>query len=390
MHLMQYIFNIIIFTLLLFSNGYAQITAPIMPPPPPPLPLPIISAGAILKNCSAPVYPQKQSTLGVEGITTVEMVIAEEGVVSSARVAKTSGSVELDNAALEAARTCLFNPGIQNGVPVKQTARRDYHWKIDKQPIQNFGGGIYRTSEKNSELITASNLPKFSIDKVENMEKNIPTCRMGSKALISVPPEKYLEFAFNEELRNAKKYEKGINLIDGKIVNLTYSTYPTGFWDITIELISKNGVKIVKTSKIDFAVSYQAAFACKNAEDAFLTLVQKVIGEFVSDKDFSKMLVSSSNELSVANSTLPLNLVCPSQVSPQFPQRAADDGLSGKVRAQIKVSNSSVQDIEILSGPRVFHASVKSAIMQYKCLPTEGIVTFIQDYDFDNPKKEVK
>ena len=50
-----------------------------------------------------------------------------------------------------------------------------------------------------------------------------------------------------------------------------------------------------------------------------------------------------------------------------MPRRALQDGIQGVVKAQIVLRGGVVQEVNILSGPRVFHAAVKSAIQQYKC-----------------------
>ena len=49
-----------------------------------------------------------------------------------------------------------------------------------------------------------------------------------------------------------------------------------------------------------------------------------------------------------------------------MPRRALQDGTQGVVKAQIVLKGGAVQDVTIRAGPRVFHAAVKAAIMQYK------------------------
>jgi protein TonB len=41
-----------------------------------------------------------------------------------------------------------------------------------------------------------------------------------------------------------------------------------------------------------------------------------------------------------------------------------------------------VQEVTILSGPRVFHAAVKSAIAQYKCVADGPEVLATQEFSF--------
>ena len=77
-----------------------------------------------------------------------------------------------------------------------------------------------------------------------------------------------------------------------------------------------------------------------------------------------------------------IGLACPRQVSPEMPRRAMLDGTEGVVKAQIHVKGSRILDVTILSGPRVFHAAVKEAMLQYSCLTDGGEVMAIQEFTF--------
>jgi protein TonB len=65
-----------------------------------------------------------------------------------------------------------------------------------------------------------------------------------------------------------------------------------------------------------------------------------------------------------------------------MPRRAVQDGTEGVVKAQILIKNGVVQEVVILSGPKVFHAAVKAAILRYKCVAdgVEAIAT--QEFKF--------
>ena len=75
-------------------------------------------------------------------------------------------------------------------------------------------------------------------------------------------------------------------------------------------------------------------------------------------------------------------MVCPSQVAPEMPRRAVREGVSGVVRAQIKIVNGAVAEVSILSGPRVFHEEVTKAIRQYKCLAGNDEIVATQEFVF--------
>ena len=78
-----------------------------------------------------------------------------------------------------------------------------------------------------------------------------------------------------------------------------------------------------------------------------------------------------------------IGVVCPTQVPPEMPRKAIQDETEGTVRAQMRVRDGVVQDVVIISGPRVFHAAVKAAVMQYKCISDfAGDFVATQEFNF--------
>jgi protein TonB len=65
-----------------------------------------------------------------------------------------------------------------------------------------------------------------------------------------------------------------------------------------------------------------------------------------------------------------------------MPRKALQDGTEGVVKAQIHIKAGQIVDVTILSGPRVFHAAVKAAMMQYKCVSGDGEVIATQEFNF--------
>jgi len=78
-----------------------------------------------------------------------------------------------------------------------------------------------------------------------------------------------------------------------------------------------------------------------------------------------------------------MGVACPTQVAPEMPRKALQEGTEGVVKAQIHITKGGViQEVTILSGPRVFHAAVKAAMMQYKCVSDSGDVVATQEFNF--------
>jgi protein TonB len=77
-----------------------------------------------------------------------------------------------------------------------------------------------------------------------------------------------------------------------------------------------------------------------------------------------------------------IGVVCPTQVRPEIPAEALDRGISGKVTAQVRISDGVVKEVAILSGPRVYHAAVRAALQRYKCASGDGDVLAVQEFNF--------
>jgi protein TonB len=75
-------------------------------------------------------------------------------------------------------------------------------------------------------------------------------------------------------------------------------------------------------------------------------------------------------------------IVCPTQVPPEMPRRALIDGTQGLVKAQVRIADGVVREITFLSGPRIFYAAVRTAMLQYKCTREAGEVVATQDFNF--------
>jgi protein TonB len=76
-----------------------------------------------------------------------------------------------------------------------------------------------------------------------------------------------------------------------------------------------------------------------------------------------------------------IGVACPTQVQPEMPRKAAQEGAEGVVKAKVVIKDGVVTEVTVLSGPRVFHAAVRAAVMQYKCSST-GEVVATQEFVF--------
>ena len=61
-----------------------------------------------------------------------------------------------------------------------------------------------------------------------------------------------------------------------------------------------------------------------------------------------------------------IGVACPTQVQPEMPRKAQQEGIEGVVRAQIRIKGGVVQDVT-MTGPRVFYAAVRCSGTAWLC-----------------------
>jgi len=86
-------------------------------PAAPPAPRSIPASAVSYLDPPAPVYPLASRRLGEQGEVLLKVEIGTDGRARQVLVARSSGSLRLDNAALAAVRAARFNPYTENGVP---------------------------------------------------------------------------------------------------------------------------------------------------------------------------------------------------------------------------------------------------------------------------------
>ena len=91
------------------------------PPPPPPMADEFVAYDTPPKliRLVKPKYPDIARKAGIEGMVILKILVDVDGKVIDARVLKPLGNVGCDEAAVKAAKKCLFEPALQRDKPVK-------------------------------------------------------------------------------------------------------------------------------------------------------------------------------------------------------------------------------------------------------------------------------
>ena len=81
-------------------------------------------------SCAAIHYPDLARAAGVEGTVRVRMLIGRDGRVERALIEPNGSVLLLDEAALDAARSCRFTPALRGGRAVKVWVSRAYRFTL--------------------------------------------------------------------------------------------------------------------------------------------------------------------------------------------------------------------------------------------------------------------
>lgn len=83
-------------------------------------------------GCAKPAYPTNAARNGDTGTVVLALLVGADGKVNSSRVQQSSGSRDLDRAAVNALSLCRFKPAMNGGVPEAGWAQLAYVWKLDE------------------------------------------------------------------------------------------------------------------------------------------------------------------------------------------------------------------------------------------------------------------
>jgi protein TonB len=84
-----------------------------------------------LTRCEKYPYPPEAKKAGRAGTVRLAVVIDVDGSVLQSKIERSSGSLDLDEAARRAMLYCTFRPATVDGVPERSRASVEYQWKIE-------------------------------------------------------------------------------------------------------------------------------------------------------------------------------------------------------------------------------------------------------------------
>jgi protein TonB len=82
-------------------------------------------------DCAKPDYPASAARNGETGTVKLALLISPDGRVSDSKIQRSSGSRDLDRAAMGALRLCKFKPAMANGVAQSAWGQIAYVWTLE-------------------------------------------------------------------------------------------------------------------------------------------------------------------------------------------------------------------------------------------------------------------
>jgi len=89
------------------------------------------SVPELISGKKRPEYPELARARGIEGSVTVEYTIDTKGNVIGVKTTKSSGSAELDRAALDTVKSRKYKPAVQGGIARNYRKRETFHFTLD-------------------------------------------------------------------------------------------------------------------------------------------------------------------------------------------------------------------------------------------------------------------
>jgi len=232
-----------------------------------------VTTPAEIINCPSTNYPNLAKRLGQEGQVVLRAYISETGTVTDIIIEKSSNSKHLDNEAIKSLKGCIFKPATVDGEQRKSDITRKYNFLKDQHLN-------YITSNANQSLLKESNLQRIKFENFNSIVDEIPLCRL-QKINIENSLEKFIEAAFNSELKASQKYDIDGKSFSGTIKRIVLSTVLQSYWIIEIDIFSPDGSTSSIEIKVDFPTNLDTYKSCQNAKEHLILAIQLLFFKFI-------------------------------------------------------------------------------------------------------------
>lgn len=144
------------------------------------------------RDLNPPRYPSEEARAGISGTTVLIIDVDASGAVNEVSVEKSSRNQNLDQAAMQAARTWRFNPGRQRGQAVAGRVRVPVQFEMGPGPALDMS------------------LPLPAWDAAHPIITGAAECDEQLQRMLTCAKSRIPEAAFELMLRNADAMQRGL------------------------------------------------------------------------------------------------------------------------------------------------------------------------------------
>jgi TonB family protein len=235
------------------------------------------------QKCLPLTYPVMSKRIGEQGVVIVRSKIGVDGKAINPEILNSSGYERLDRAAIKWVNGCSFKSIISEDKPTEG------YYKI---PIQFKLVGTINVSEsysiKNNQIISENITEKLNVRYSSDFGVIMVGCRLGKNPMVtsqtSTTFQQYLSKAFNDELKNAGKFDNSGKEIKIGLTSVELSTLGKNLWVVELLVYLDESNKVIVKTIMPFIPPVPSNGPCENAFFVLPELASEIIKSVFSDK----------------------------------------------------------------------------------------------------------
>jgi TonB family protein len=199
---------------ILSSGAYAQTTFQVAPEEEK---KPLVTPPKLIRFVEA-AYPETEGEEPVEAVVELDIVVAKDGLVTEASVAR-SGGEAFDEAALSAARQFVFEPARKDWEPIAARIRYRYAFELKEPPEEMTTGWLSGTVLLAEDDSAAGTVTIEILNQQDQLVRDIVTRPDGTFVATDLEPGKYAVNILGGEYGDLKVEEE---LVAGQVTQVIY------------------------------------------------------------------------------------------------------------------------------------------------------------------------
>jgi TonB family protein len=235
------------------------------------------------QKCLPPTYPAMSKRNGEQGMVIVRSKIGVDGKAINPEVLVSSGYERLDRSAMNWVNDCSFKltssvEKLTEGY-VKIPVRFAFEDNIAMPETYSI---------KHNQIISEKITEKLNVSYSSDSKVIMVGCRLGKKPMVtsqtSTSFQKYLSKAFNDELKNAEKFDRHGKEVKIGIKSAELSTLGKSVWEVELLVYLDDSNKVIVKTILPFVPTAPASGPCENAFFVLPELASEIIKSVFSDK----------------------------------------------------------------------------------------------------------